>query len=193
MKRTFHMFSSFCKLSTKNERLNLLMQIFILWTVHIPPFSAHASRVQNIHFRVDWCWSFLRLWIFILSVNWMAYIKLRRAVIAQSVQRWPTDWTIGVLGFDSWRGLGIFPSQPRPELLWAPPSLLSNGCQGFLPWGLSGWGVRLTTHLHLVPRSKNEWSYTSTSQYAFMAWCLVMHRDNFTFTLHGSNLRWITG
>jgi len=22
--------------------------------------------------------------------------------------------------------------------------------------------VKLTTHLHLVPRSKNEWSYTST-------------------------------
>jgi len=33
--------------------------------------------------------------------------------------------------------------------------------------------VKLTTHLHLVPRSKNEWSYTSTPQYAFMAWCLV--------------------
>jgi hypothetical protein len=29
---------------------------------------------------------------------------------------------------------------------------------------------------------KNEWNYTSISQYAFMAWCLVKHRDNFTFT-----------
>jgi hypothetical protein len=29
---------------------------------------------------------------------------------------------------------------------------------------------------------KNAWSYTSTSQYAFMAWYLVKHRDNFTFT-----------
>jgi hypothetical protein len=46
--------------------------------------------------------------------------------------------------------------------------------------------VKLTTHLHLVPRSKNEWSYTSTPQYAFMAWCLVKkHRDNFTFLLYG--------
>jgi hypothetical protein len=42
--------------------------------------------------------------------------------------------------------------------------------------------VKLTTHLHLVPRSKNEWSYTSTPQYTFMAWCSVKHRDNFTFT-----------
>jgi len=30
--------------------------------------------------------------------------------------------------------------------------------------------VKWTTQLHLVPRSKNEWSYSSTPQYAFMAW-----------------------
>jgi hypothetical protein len=37
---------------------------------------------------------------------------------------------------------------------------------------------------HLVPRSKNEWSYTSIPQYAFLAWCSVKkkHRDKFTFT-----------
>jgi hypothetical protein len=40
--------------------------------------------------------------------------------------------------------------------------------------------VKLTTHLHLLPRSKNAWRYTSTPQYAFMAWCLVKHMD---FTL----------
>jgi hypothetical protein len=34
-----------------------------------------------------------------------------------------------------------------------------------------------------MPRSKNEWSYTSTPQYAFMAWYSVKkHRDNFTVT-----------
>jgi hypothetical protein len=27
---------------------------------------------------------------------------------------------------------------------------------------------------------ENAWSYTSTPQYVFMAWCLVKHRDNFT-------------
>jgi hypothetical protein len=27
----------------------------------------------------------------------------------------------------------------------------------------------------------NEWSYTSIPPYVFMAWCLVKHRDNFTF------------
>jgi hypothetical protein len=38
---------------------------------------------------------------------------------------------------------------------------------------------------HSPPSSvevKNAWSYTSTPQYAFMAWCSVKHRDNFTFT-----------
>jgi hypothetical protein len=40
--------------------------------------------------------------------------------------------------------------------------------------------VKLTTHLHLVPRSKNVWSYTSIPQHVFMAWCLVKYRDNFT-------------
>jgi hypothetical protein len=44
--------------------------------------------------------------------------------------------------------------------------------------------VKLTTHLHLVPRSKHAWSYTSTPQYSFVAWCSVKkHRDTFTFYL----------
>jgi hypothetical protein len=40
---------------------------------------------------------------------------------------------------------------------------------------------------HSPPSStenKNAWSYTSTSQYVFMAWCLVKRRDNFTFYLY---------
>jgi hypothetical protein len=36
---------------------------------------------------------------------------------------------------------------------------------------------------HSPPSSaevKKPWSYTSTPQYAYMPWCLVKHRDNFT-------------
>jgi hypothetical protein len=34
--------------------------------------------------------------------------QVTRTAIAQSIQRCSTGWTIGVLGFDSRRGLGIF-------------------------------------------------------------------------------------
>jgi hypothetical protein len=46
-------------------------------------------------------------------------------------------------------------------------------------------GVKLTTHLQLVPRLKNAWKYASTPHYAFMAWCSVKkeHRDNFTLDI----------
>jgi hypothetical protein len=50
--------------------------------------------------------------------------------------------------------------------------------------GVKWPGVKLTTHLHPVPRSKNAWRYTSTPQYAFMAWCLVKHRNYCTFTFY---------
>jgi len=33
-------------------------------------------------------------------------------------------------------------------------SLLSNGYQGLFYWGQSSQGMKLTTHLHVVPRSK---------------------------------------
>jgi hypothetical protein len=56
-------------------------------------------------------------------------------MIAQSVQRWVTAWKIGVLGFDSRRGMGIFlfttvsktalgPTQP--PIQWVP-AVLSLG------------------------------------------------------------------
>jgi hypothetical protein len=40
---------------------------------------------------------------------------------------------------------------------------------------------------HSPPSSaeiKNAWRYTSNHQYVFMTWCLVKHRDNFTFTCY---------
>jgi hypothetical protein len=49
----------------------------------------------------------------------------------------------------------------------AHPASYPMGTRGSLPGG------KAATHLHLVLRSRNACSYTSTPQYAFMAWCLV--------------------
>jgi hypothetical protein len=48
----------------------------------------------------------------------------------------------------------IFTSPCHPDRLWGPPSLLSNGYHGLFTRGLSGRGVKLTTHLQLMPRSR---------------------------------------
>jgi len=45
-----------------------------------------------------------------------------------------------------------------------------------------GRGVKLTTHLHLVPRSRMCGILPPFPQYVLMAWCLVKHRDNFTLS-----------
>jgi hypothetical protein len=89
------------------------------------------------------------------------------------------DWTIGVVGFDSRRGLGIFlfitasrtalgPTQP--PIQWVP---------GALSLGVKRRG-RETDHLHLVPRKRMRGAIPPIPQHV-MAWCLVKQRDNFTF------------
>jgi hypothetical protein len=56
----------------------------------------------------------------------------------------------------------IFFTLQRPDWLWGPLSLLSNGYRWFFPRGKSSRGMKLTTHLHLVPRSKMVELYISS-------------------------------
>jgi hypothetical protein len=77
------------------------------------------------------------------------------------------DSSIGIAtgyGLDDWGvrvrvpvGSRIF-SSPRPDRLWGPPSFLHNGYRGLFPRRWSGQGVKLATHLQLVPRSKKRGS-----------------------------------
>jgi hypothetical protein len=95
---------------------------------------------------------------------------------------WAMGWTIVVLGFDSQWGPGIFLftsasrralGPTRPPIQWVP---------GALSLEVKRLGREAD---HSPPSSaevKNAWSYTFTPQYVFMAWCLVKHRNNFTFT-----------
>jgi hypothetical protein len=64
----------------------------------------------------------------------------------------------------------------------AHPACYPMGTGGSFP-GVKRLGCE--ADLHLVPRSKNEWRYTSTPQYAFMAWCSVKKaQGQLYFTLH---------
>jgi hypothetical protein len=51
--------------------------------------------------------------------------------------------------------------------------------RGLLPQGKSGWGVKLTAHLHLVPRLRMYGAIPLLPQYVFMVWYLVKHRGNY--------------
>jgi hypothetical protein len=114
------------------------------------------------------------------STDLVGIMNLSRAVIAQSVYGWPTGWTIGVLGFDSRRGLGIFPFTTVSRMALGPTQPPIQWVPGTLSLGAKRPGREAD---HSPPSSaevKNASSYTSTPQYIFMAWCLVKHRDSFT-------------
>jgi hypothetical protein len=59
----------------------------------------------------------------------------------------------------------------RARIKWIPEALTL---------GKSGRGVKLITHLHLLPRLMCGGIFP-LPQYVSMAWCLVKHRDNFKF------------
>jgi hypothetical protein len=54
----------------------------------------------------------------------------------------------------------------------AHPASYPMGTRDSFPGGWSGRGVNLTTHLHLVPRSRMRGAIPPL-QYAFMVWCTV--------------------
>jgi hypothetical protein len=49
-----------------------------------------------------------------------------------------------------------------------------------LSLGVKRPGREATTHFHLVPRSKSEWSYISTPNTPLLYGAQLKHRDNFT-------------
>jgi hypothetical protein len=94
-----------------------------------------------------------------------------------------SGWMTGVLGFDSRRGLGIFlfTTASRTALVSTQPPM--KWVPGSLSLGIKQPGREAEYLPPFSAEVKNSWSYTSTPQYVFMAWCLVKHRYNFTLAL----------
>jgi hypothetical protein len=59
----------------------------------------------------------------------------------------------------------------QPPIQWIP---------GALSLGVKQLGHEADHSPPSSAKVNNSWSYTSTPQYIFVAWCLVKHRDNFT-------------
>jgi hypothetical protein len=96
-------------------------------------------------------------------------LKLVRNRNSSVVQRWATGWMIG--GFESRQGLGIFFPTTASRTALEPTQLLIQWVPGALSLGVKRPGVKLTAHLHLVPKSIMRGAIPPLPQYAFMAWC----------------------
>jgi hypothetical protein len=68
-------------------------------------------------------------------------------------------------------GFFLFATASRPALVSTQPPI--QGVLGFLPLRYSDRGVKLTTHLHLVPRLRIRGAISTLSQCVFMASCLI--------------------
>jgi hypothetical protein len=105
---------------------------------------------------------------------WSSGRPSRRLVILRNkLSSWATGWTIGVLGFDSQREVGIFLFTTASRTALGPTQPPIQWVSGALSLGVKRPGREAD---HSPPSStevKNAWNYISTPQYAFMAWCSV--------------------
>jgi len=80
-------------------------------------------------------------------------------------------------GFDFQQRQRFWSFPKRPDRLWGSSSQLFNGHSRPFPQGYSGRG------LELITKVKNAWHYTYIPLYTFIAWPLVMHRNNYIYFL----------
>jgi hypothetical protein len=92
--------------------------------------------------------------------------------IAQPVQWLPTGCNTGTRYLTAQH----FATSQCSDRLWDPPSLLSNEHLNYF------LGNKAANSPPFRAEVKNAWIYTSTCLYICMAWCLVKHQGQLTFT-----------
>jgi hypothetical protein len=90
---------------------------------------------------------------------------------------------IGVKMVSSQQGLGIFLFTTVTRTALGPTKSPVHLVSGALSLRVKQPGHEANLSPPSSAEFKNARSYTFTPQYVFMAWCLIKHRDNFTFTL----------
>ena len=103
-------------------------------------------------------------------ILWNVHIK---SIKPESLQGPTTAWK--VWGSNPGRGKRYFSSLKRAARLWSPPSFPFYENRSSFP-GKRGWGVRLTMHLHLLPRWRMSVSIPLLPLYSFMAWTGKVYR-----------------
>jgi len=93
------------------------------------------------------------------------------------------------LGFEfrQWQEIVLFAAAFVPALRTTQPPI--QWIQRFFSSGLKRSWHEADHFLPCSAKVKNVWSYTSNSLYVFMAWCLIKHRESFTFNdIHVANI-----
>jgi hypothetical protein len=81
-----------------------------------------------------------------------------------------TSYRLDILRFESWQEPEIF-SSPKTihSVSGAHPTSYSLG-SGVLSWGYNGWGMKLTTHLHLMVRFRMSGAIPLLCLYTLVMW-----------------------
>jgi hypothetical protein len=88
---------------------------------------------------------------------------------------------------------GTFPPHHRVQISsGAHPASYARGTGESFPGVKAARGMKLTIHLQLVQRLRMHVVKPAFSQHVFTAWCLIEHKDNFSFTpsIQGESLRY---
>jgi hypothetical protein len=124
----------------------------------------------------------------VLEISWWIGVEHINCPYCPYEVKWllQTGWP----GFNSQQGHRyLFATVSRPILGPTQPPV--QGVLGALFLGVKLLGHEVYCSLPSSTKIKNVWCHTSTPPYIYMAWCIIKHKENFTFTLFLTSLLWL--